>query len=92
MYQTNTPAYLEWVKELSFASYGYRALVKNEFEGLKLDSGGIVVISDAISAIPSNVESEHGMVVNIGVLLCILVGLRVVVYIQMAISIRLKLF
>ncbi|CAL8465028.1 g4563 [Coccomyxa elongata] len=90
-FQTKTPVYLEWVKELSFASYGYSALVKNEFEGLKFHSGGVVVISDAISAIPSNVESEHGVGVNIGVLLCILVGLRVVVYIQMCISIRLKL-
>ncbi|BDA50622.1 Broad substrate specificity ATP-binding cassette transporter [Coccomyxa sp. Obi] len=89
-FQTHTPVYLEWVKELSFASYGYSALVKNEFEGLELSSGGVVVISDAVSAIPSNIESEHGMGVNIGVLLCILVGLRVVVYIQMCISIKLK--
>lgn len=91
MLQTHTPVYLEWVKDLSFASYGYSALVKNEFEGCQLRSGGFVVISNAVSAIPSNVESEHGVGVNIGVLLCILVGLRIVVYLQMCLSIKLKL-
>lgn len=90
--QTHTPDYLEWVKELSFASYGYSALVKNEFEGLELRSGEVMVVSDAMSAIPSNVESERRVGFNIGVLLCILAGLRFVGYIQMYFSIKLKLF
>lgn len=89
--QTHTPVYLEWLKELSFASYGYSALVKNEFEGLQLRSEGVVVITDAVTAIPSNIESELTTGDSIGVLVCILVGLRVVVYVQMCISIRLKL-
>ncbi|KAK9917341.1 hypothetical protein WJX75_003369 [Coccomyxa subellipsoidea] len=90
-FQTHTPVYLEWLKELSFASYGYSALVKNEFEGLQLRSGGVVVITDAVTAIPSNIQSELTTGDSIGVLVCILVGLRVVVYVQMCISIRLKL-
>ncbi len=88
--QTHTPAYLEWLRELSFASYGYSALVKNEFMGLQLRSGGAVVVTNAETSIPSNIDSEHSIASSIGVLLCILVGLRIVVYVQMCISIRRK--
>ncbi|EIE20498.1 hypothetical protein COCSUDRAFT_57645 [Coccomyxa subellipsoidea C-169] len=89
-FQTHTPAYLEWLRELSFASYGYSALVKNEFMGLQLRSGDAVVVTNAETSIPSNIESEHSIASSIGVLLCILVGLRIVVYVQMCISIRRK--
>lgn len=88
--QTHTPVYLEWIKELSFATYGYSALVKNEFQGLQLGIGGTVEIADAETAIPSNIESELSIASNLGVLLCILVGLRCVVYAQMCTSIKLK--
>ena len=34
--QTSTPPCFEWIKRISYATYGYSALVKNEFQGLGL--------------------------------------------------------
>ena len=63
---------------------------KERIHGLQLRSGGAVVVTNAETSIPSNIDSEHSIASSIGVLLCILVGLRIVVYVQMCISIRRK--
>ena len=89
--QTHTPACFAWIKALSFATYAYSALVKNEFSGLKLTSDdGVLVIPDAVSIIPPNIESALGIGADLGILLGVLVGIRLIVYAQLRISIALK--
>lgn len=88
--QTSTPAGFEWIKRISYATYGYSALVKNEFQGLTLQEEGGYYTSDATELIPSNVQTELSLGANVAILFGILVALRIIHYIQMRISIATK--
>lgn len=78
------------MKRISYASYGYSALVKNEFRSLSLQEEEGFVISDASSLIPTNVQTELSLGSNVAILIGILVGLRVIAYVQMRFTIAAK--
>ena len=89
--QTSTPPCFEWIKRISYATYGYSALVKNEFQGLGLqpaDNG--FDIPDAETLIPANIQTTLSLADNAGVLIAILIGLRTILYIQMRLTIATK--
>ena len=88
--QTTTPACFEWIKRISYATYGYSALVKNEFSGLTLQEEGGFYTSDASELIPTNIQTSLSLGANAGILISILVGLRIIQYIQMRLIIASK--
>ena len=89
--QTTTPACFEWIKRISYATYGYSALVKNEFRGLSLLEAEGFVVPDASELIPTNIQTSLSEGANVGILVGILLGLRIIQYIQMRISIAKKM-
>ena len=88
--QTTTPPCFEWLKRISYATYGYSALVKNEFSGLTLQEEGGFYTTDASELIPTNIQTGFSLGANAAILISILVGLRIVQYIQMRIIIAAK--
>ena len=89
--QTSTPPCFEWIKRISYATYGYSALVKNEFHGLELQSADDGYdIPNAESLIPANIQTTLSLADNAGVLIAILIGLRTILYIQMRLTIAWK--
>ncbi|CAL5229378.1 g12692 [Coccomyxa viridis] len=89
-FQTTTPPCFEWLKRISYATYGYSALVKNEFSGLTLQEEGGFYTTDASELIPTNIQTGFSLGANAAILISILVGLRIVQYIQMRIIIAAK--
>eukprot|EP00884_Botryococcus_braunii_P006929 jgi/Botrbrau1/16237/Bobra.0066s0023.1 len=77
--QTRTPVYLVWLKKVSYVAFGYAALVKNEFDGLHLNVSTVGPV-DGMTLIPSNINNSLGIGADIGILLFILLGVRVVAY------------
>ena len=89
--QTSTPPCFEWIKRISYATYGYSALVKNEFQGLGLQPGDDGFdVPDAETLIPANIQTTLSLAANAGVLIAILIGLRTILYIQMRLTIATK--
>ena len=88
--QTTTPPCFVWIKKISYATYGYSALVKNEFTGLTLQEEGGFNTSDASELIPTNIQTDLSLGANAAILISILVGLRIIQYIQMRIIIAAK--
>ncbi len=87
--QTRTPEYLVWIKRISYVAYGYSGLIKNEFTGLRLTApGGFEV--EARSLIPPNIENGLDIGRDAWVLVGILVGMRIITFFQMLVSIRLR--
>ena len=89
--QTSTPACFVWIKRISYATYGYSALVKNEFRGLSLTEEEGFVVADASELIPINIQTSLSEGANVGILVGILLGLRIIHYVQMRISIAKKM-
>jgi hypothetical protein len=85
--QTRTPPYLAWIKKISYVAYGYSGLVKNEFGGLALHTAQGMQIPDATGLIPANIENGMSIGTDCLIMLGILVGMRVVAYVQMTIAI-----
>ena len=79
-----------WLKRISYATYGYSALVKNEFTGLTLQEEEGYYTSDASELIPTNIQTDLSLGSNAAILISILVGLRIIQYIQMRIIIANK--
>ena len=89
--QTSTPPCFEWIKRISYATYGYSALVKNEFQGLGLQPGDDGFdVPDAETLIPANIQTSLTLGENAGVLITILIGLRTILYVQMRLTIAMK--
>lgn len=86
--QTRTPAYLAWLKKVSFAGYAYSALVTNEFSGLKLPPVRGAPAASADALVPKNIRNGLSIAADIGVLFAFLVGLRVGAYLLFARAIR----
>jgi hypothetical protein len=85
--QTHTPVYFAWIKKISYVAYGYSGLVKNEFGGLHLSTAQGMPIPDAMGLIPSNIENGLGIGTDALIMVAILVGMRIVAYLQMTIAI-----
>ena len=86
--QTRTPAYLAWLKKVSFAGYAYSALVTNEFAGLKLPPVRGAPPASADALVPKNIRNGLSIAADVGVLFAFLVGLRVGAYLLFARAIR----
>lgn len=86
--QTRTPAYLAWLKKVSFAGYAYSALVTNEFGGLKLPPVRGAPAASADALVPKNIRNGLSIAADVGVLFAFLVGLRVGAYLLFARAIR----
>ncbi len=86
--QTHTPVYLAWIKKISYVAYGYSGLVKNEFEGLHIHTTQGMEIPDPTGLIPANIENGLSVGTDALVMLGILVGMRVVAYVQMTLAIK----
>lgn len=86
--QTKTPAYLAWIKKLSYVAYGYSGLVKNEFEGLSIHTAQGMAVPDASGLIPANIENGLSIGTDALIMLGILIGMRFVAYIQMTLAIK----
>ncbi len=87
--QTRTPEYLVWIKRISYVAYGYSGLIKNEFTDLRLTAPGGFQI-EAQTLIPPNIENNLSIARDAWVLLGILVGMRVITFFQMLVSIKLR--
>lgn len=64
--------------------------MKNEFTGLSLQEEEGFSTSDASELIPTNIQTDLSLGSNAAILVSILVGLRIVQYIQMRIIIASK--
>ena len=84
--QTKTPPYFVWLKKSSYVAFAYSAVVRNEFSGLKLQ--GPLLAVDGLDAIPDNVNNGLSVAVNLGFLTGIMVGIRVLCYAWVSVSIR----
>lgn len=77
--QTRTPVYMLWIKKASYVAFGYAALVKNEFDGLRLNEVNDGPV-DGVNFIPKNINSSLSISMDIAILFCILIGIRVFAY------------
>ena len=75
------PAYFVWLHKLSYYSLAYTILVKNEFTGLQLSSPIDPQCSAEINFIPPPPANGFTIAQNIGYLVLITVGIRVIAYI-----------
>ena len=64
------PFYWEWIRTISFCTYAYRGLVRNEFEDLKVSirDGGMLV--PALPLVPPIVEVDNATVIDCIGLVC----------------------
>lgn len=77
------PKYFVWLHKMSFFSIAYTILVKNEFNGLHLNSPIDPQCSAEVNFIPPPGANSFTIGQNLGLLALVAVGIRVVAYIIM---------
>ncbi|CAL8464402.1 g3937 [Coccomyxa elongata] len=74
------PKYFVWLHKISYYSLAYTILVKNEFTGLNIQSPIDPVCSAELNFIPPPPANNYPIAQNIGFLVLIAVGIRVVAF------------
>ena len=91
------PVYFRWITTFSYFSYASDILATNEFEGLQFAVAGTpgypagVVSVDAMGFIPQAMHTGLSLRANMGVLLGITVGMRLLAWLLLEIMAHFRL-
>lgn len=75
------PKYFVWLHKISYFSIAYTILVNNEFTGLDIKSPFDPICSAELNFIPPPPANSYKIAPNIGFLVLIAVGIRVIAYV-----------